>query len=223
MELLTKPSAIIAPSAFEEPNWNQLRALEPERAAAVLGVILKSLDAIEEKAFAVRGEAMLLIEERNLFRFVVDEEVGDYYQSFDKFLKDTLPRSWGYCRDALRTRKECREISYADYVQIPRCNSEQLKKVSSNVRALPAVIEAAQTLPEKAFVAKVNKDHNQHIETTETFKWTFSSGEAKEMKAYGDWIIDKASQEGQIIEEGNYREAYLYLATRENEEHGGTA
>ena len=134
--MLTKPSAIIAPSAFEEPNWNQLRALEPERAAAVLGVILKSLDAIEEKAFAVRGEAMLLIEERNLFRFVVDDEVGDYYQSFDKWLKDTLPRSWGYCRDALRTRKECREISYADYVQIPRCNSEQLKKVSFQVVVL---------------------------------------------------------------------------------------
>ena len=188
-----------------------------------MGVILRSLDAIEEKVFASARQGHDADRGAQLFRFVVDEEVGDYYKSLDKFLKDTLPRSWGYCRDALRTRKECREISYADYVQIPRCNSEQLKKVSSNVRALPAVIEAAQTLPEKAFVAKVNKDHNQHIETTETFKWTFSSGEAKEMKAYGDWIIDKASQEGQIIEEGNYREAYLYLATRENEEHGGTA
>ena len=159
-----KSSAIIAPPAFEEPNWTQLRALEPERAAAVIGVILKSLDAIEEKAFAVRGEAMLLIEERKLFRFVVDDEVGDYYQSFDKWLKDTLPRSWGYCRDALRTRKECREISYADYVQIPRCNSEQLKKVSSSLRALPAVVEAAQTLPEKAFGEKLNRDHAQHLE-----------------------------------------------------------
>ena len=208
-----KPSAIIAP-AFEEPNWNQLRALEPERAAAVLSVILKSLDAIEEKAFAVRGEAMLLIEERNLFRFVVDEDVGDYYQSFDKWLKDTLPRSWGYCRDALRTRKECREIPYADYVQIPRCNSEQLKKLSSGVRTLPSVIEAAQTLPEKAFVAKVNKDHDQHIERTETLKLTYPSGDMNQVKTYLQWVAGKAD-----LEADDYPGSLLYLAIHENQEH----
>jgi len=114
----------------------------------------------------------------------VDEEVGDYYQSFDKWLKDTLPRSWGYCRDALRTRKECRDVPYDDYVQIPRCNSEQLKKLSSSVRVLPEVIEAAQNLPEKSFVAEMNTKHNQHIEKTETLKHTYSPGEMAEYKRY---------------------------------------
>jgi len=30
---------------------------------------------------------------------------------------------------------------------------------------LPEVIQAAKTLPEKAFVEKMNKDHSQHLET----------------------------------------------------------
>ncbi len=206
-------SAIIAPSAFEDPNWTQLRALEPERAAAVLGVILKSLDAIEERAFAVRGEAMLLIEERNLYRFVVDEEAGDYYQSFDKWLKDTLPRSWGYCRDALRTRKGCRDVPYVNYVQIPRCNSEQMKKLSSGVRTLPEVIEAAQTLPEKAFVAEMNTKHNQHIEETETLKFTYPSGDMNQVKTYLQWVAGKAD-----LEIDDYQGSLLYLAIHENQE-----
>lgn len=215
MELLTKLSAIITPSAFEEPNWNQLRALEPERAAAVLGVILKSLDAIEEKAFAVRGEAMLLIEERNLFRFVVDDEVGDYYQSFDKWLKDTLPRSWGYCRDALRTREECREIPYADYVQIPRCNSEQLKLASSSVRVLPEVIEAAKTETAKELRRKLNTDHGQHLESSETLKLTYPVGDMGQVKKYLRWVAEKAD----LADLEDYASALLYLAINENGEH----
>ncbi len=146
------------------PDWLTIKLQPNEVAAASLATILLNLDRIEEQAFAVRGEAMLLIEERNLYRWIVDEEVGDYYVSFDKWLKDTLPRSWGYCRDALRTRKECRQIPYGEFVQIKRCNLEQLKKVSSSVRILPEVVEAAKAMPEKAFVAKLNAEHHQALE-----------------------------------------------------------
>ena len=38
-----------------------------------------------------RGMAALLIEERELHRFILDNEVGDYYQSFDRFLKCEYP------------------------------------------------------------------------------------------------------------------------------------
>jgi hypothetical protein len=154
----------MAISALRNPDWLTIRLQPDEVAAASLAAILRNLDRIEEQAFAVRGEAMLLIEERNLYRWIVDEEVGDYFQSFDKWLKDTLPRSWGYCRDALRTRKECRQIPYGDFVNIKRCNLEQLKKTSSNVRTLPDVIQAAKQLPEKAFVAKLNAEHSQALE-----------------------------------------------------------
>jgi hypothetical protein len=156
-------SASIAPIA-RMPNWLALRIMAPEPAAEALAQILTAWDRIEEMAFAVRGEAMLLIEERELYHWIVDEEVGDYYQSFDKWLKDTLPRSWGYCRDALRARKACRAIPFTDFAQMKRCNIEQLKQSSESVRILPEVVQAAKSLPEKQFVAKLNQEHNQHLE-----------------------------------------------------------
>lgn len=132
-------------------------------AARKLSGILSGLDNAEKQVYALRGMAALLIEERQLYRFVVDEEVGDYYQSFDKWLKDTLPNSWSYVRDALRSVKELKDVRFEDLLEMKRCNIRQLKQVSSNIRALPEVIAAAKKLPEKELVAKLNQEHDQHL------------------------------------------------------------
>lgn len=148
----------------ETPNWAALRSEDPEIAAKQLSHILVQLDGVEKQVFALRGMAMLIVEERELYRWVIDEEVGDYFHSFDRWLKQTLPNSWSYCRDALRAVKELRDVPFTDLLEIKRCNLEQLKKVSSNVRILPEVIRAAKTLPEKEFVSRVNQSHQQHLE-----------------------------------------------------------
>jgi hypothetical protein len=135
-----------------------------EAAAKRLTAILCGMDRVEKQVFALRGMAMLLVEERELFRWVLDDEVGDYYVSFDKWLKDTCPNSWGYCRDALRAVKELKDMPFEDLLQIKRCNLEQLKKVSSSVRLLPDVVQAAKNMPEKDFVEKLNSEHSQHLD-----------------------------------------------------------
>jgi hypothetical protein len=140
-----------------------LRKELPEVAARRLDGLLKSLDATEKRVFALRGMAALLIEERQLYRFVVDQEVGDYYQSFDKWLKDSCPESWSYVRQALRAVKELKEVPFEDLLQIRRCNLTQLAATSSSVRVLPEVIKAAKTLPEKELVETLNRDHSQHL------------------------------------------------------------
>jgi hypothetical protein len=147
------------------PNWAALRTELPEVAAKRLQGILARLDASEKQIFALRGMAAMLIEERQLYRFVVDDEVGDYFQSFDKFLKDVCPNSWSYVRDALRAVKELKDVPFEDLLQMKRCNIQQLKQTSSSVRVLPEVIEAAKKLPEKELVAKLNTEHDQHLET----------------------------------------------------------
>lgn len=148
----------------ETPNWAALRSEVPEVAAKHLGRILIQLDSVEKQVFALRGMAMLIVEERELYRWVIDEEVGDYFQSFDRWLKQTCPNSWSYCRDALRAVKELRDVPFTDLLEIKRCNLEQLKKVSSNVRILPEVVKAAKSLPEKQFVEQLNSKHDQHLE-----------------------------------------------------------
>src|SRR5574340_178569 len=96
------------------PDWKSLRSELPEVAVRKLSNILGSLDKAEKQVFAARGMAALLIEERQLYRFVVDEEVGDYFQSFDRWLKVTCPESWGEVRRALRSVKELQDVPFED-------------------------------------------------------------------------------------------------------------
>lgn len=151
-------------SVISHPDWNLLRSETPEVAAQELQRILIKLDSSEKHIFAWRGMAALIIEDRELFRWVIDEEVGEYYRSFDKFLKDTCPNSWSYVRDAARAVKELKDVPFEDLLEMRRCNIQQLKKTSSNVRVLPEVIRAAKTLPEKQLVEKLNTEHSQHLE-----------------------------------------------------------
>ena len=152
-------------NSLQAPDWSELRSMVAEVAGKRLTGFLRGLDGVEKQVFAIRGMAMLIVEERELYRWVLDEEVGDYYTSFDRWMKQELPTSWGYCRDALRAVKELRDVPFEDLLQMKRTNIEQLKKVSSSVRILPEVVAAAKSLPEKSFVAKMNEEHDQHLET----------------------------------------------------------
>lgn len=145
-------------------DWAEVRELPSQDAASALQGLLRSLEGIEDNVFAVRGMACWIVEDRELYKELDDPEVGQKFASFDRFLKVTCPKSWSYCRDAMRVVKELREIPFTELVRIRRCNLEHLKKTSSGVRTLPAVIEAARTLPEKALVEKLNREHNQHLE-----------------------------------------------------------
>lgn len=172
----------------EPPDWQSLRSCDPQEAANALRSILCDCEAFEKQVFAVRGMAMLLIEERELWTQFTDPEVGRPYASFDRWLKDTFPASWGYARDALRTVKQLRETPFQDLLTIPRCNLETMAKASSNVREQPKVIEAAKTLPEREFTKKLNTEFHQHIESKSTLKLTYTSGEMAEVEKALDRI-----------------------------------
>ena len=171
----------ISHDTLQAPDWNELRGMVAEVAGKRLTGFLRGLDGVEKQVFALRGMAMLIVEERELYRWVLDEEVGDYYVSFDRWMKQELPTSWGYCRDALRAVKELKDMPFEDLLQIKRANLEQLKKVSSSVRILPEVVAAAKSLPEKSFVAKLNAEHNQHLETSQPVVMA-STGDCEELE-----------------------------------------
>jgi hypothetical protein len=149
---------------LHQPDWQALRQSPTREAAEALAGLLARLDGADKNIFALRGMAMLLIEERELWREFIDPEVDLPYASFDRWIKATCPESWGYCRDALRAVKELRDVPFADLLQMPRCNMHQLTRVSGQIRILPEVVQAAKTMPEKSFVAKMNREHSQHLE-----------------------------------------------------------
>ena len=52
---------------LQEPNWKELRSMAEETAATRLTAILSGCDRVEKRVYALRGMAMLLVEERQLF------------------------------------------------------------------------------------------------------------------------------------------------------------
>ena len=155
---------VISHSALRTPDWLALKLMAPQPAAVALRSSLLAWDEAEKKVFALRGMAALLIEERELYKEVEDREFGVPYASFDRFLKQEFPNSWSYIRRALRTVKELRQVPFEDLLQITLANLEQLKCVSSGVRILPEVVQAAKALSEKKLVQKLNTEYNQHLE-----------------------------------------------------------
>lgn len=146
------------------PDWSKLRSDVPKVSISRITALLESLDGAEKQVFALRGMAALIVEERELYKYMLDEEAGDNFRSFDKWLKFVCPQSWGYVREALRAVRELKDVPFEDLLEMSRANIKQLEKVSGGVRALPEVVEAAKTLPEAQFIAQVNADHEQHLE-----------------------------------------------------------
>jgi DNA polymerase III delta subunit len=193
-------SAILHPGILA-PDFKSMRSKPPQEAADALRGLLASLEGVEDQVFAARGMACLLIEERELFRQSIDPEVDRPYESLDRFLKVVCPKSWSYCRDALRTVKALKETPFTDLLEIKRCNLETLAKVSTNVRKEPKVIEAAKSLPEKEFTQKMNREFNQHIESKSTLKLTYAAGEMAEIEKALDWVKAESAKAGIVLED----------------------
>ena len=176
-------SSAISHLPLKQPDWFAITLLPNEPAADALRSILAHLEGLEDTVFAIRGLACYYFAERRLYEQFEDPDVGQPFRSMDRFLKASLPKSWRYCEDAWSAIKAVKDqltrgIPDKDLAEMPRCNLVQLKQVSSGVRGLPDVVEAAKTLPETEFTAKLNREHNQHLEGKQTLKFTYSAAEA---------------------------------------------
>ena len=74
-------------------------------------------------------------------------------------------------------------------VATPRCNILTLTQVSSGVRTLPEVLEAAQVLTEDGFIGKLTREHNQCLERVQTAQTgTYPAGDMDQVKKYLRWV-----------------------------------
>lgn len=208
-------------SHLATPDFDAIRAMTAEEASNPLVDILRTMEAADERiesltrqVYALRGAAMKIALDKQIFKFFIDEEVGQPFRSFDRWLKITLPHSWRYCREALATILKLPDVPMEQLVMMKRSNMMTLTQVSSGVRALPDVLEAAQTLSEDAFAQKLTAEHGQALEGRRTLKFSYTSGEMQEVKKYLAWVAGKAD-----LHPDDYQAALLYLAVNENQEH----
>jgi hypothetical protein len=191
------------------PNFDAIRAMTSEQAAKPVLDILRTVEAADERiesmtrqVYALRGAAMKIAEEKKIYQFFEDEEVGKPFRSLDRFNKVMFPKSWRYNQEALATVNKLPDVPMEKLVDVPRCNILTLTKVSSSVRSLPDVLEAAQTLSEEQFAAKLTKEHGQALEGRRTLRLTYSASEYAEVDQFLSWIgkkLDIEDRAGQLL------------------------
>lgn len=203
------------------PDFEAIRAMTSEDASKPVVDILRTMEDADERiesltrqVYALRGAAMKIAQDKKIYEHFIDEEVGQPFRSLDRFNKSLFPKSWRYNQEALATVNKLPDVPMEALVKMPRCNIMALTHVSSNVRTIPAVLEAGQTLSGDAFAAKLSNDHGQALERAQTIKFTYSAGDMAEVKKYLSWVAGKAD-----LDPKDYSGALLYLSINENQEH----
>ena len=190
------PSAI-SHLELRTPDWFAIGLLPPEDAAdalksilghaeAVLGECETRLTVVREKIFNIRLCCFRIVSDRELWKLDLDPEYAVPYKSMYRWIQVLYPSDEGlrYALEANSVQKALPAATVADLGEMKRCNAVPLasKFVSDGCRADRDVIEAAKTATEKQFREKLNVDHGQHLESTETLKFTYSKGEAEMVK-----------------------------------------
>ena len=198
---MTQPAQIPTELSHAEPinmpNWFAIGLLPAEDAAIALKSILghgeavleecaTRLTTIKERIFNIRLCCFRIVSERERWKLDIDPEYGIPYKSMYRWIQVLYPSDDGlrYALEANSTQKALSAATVSDPAEMKRCNAVPLasKFVSDTCRQDRAVIEAAKTATEKQFREKLNVDHGQHLESTETLKFTYSKGDAEMVK-----------------------------------------
>ncbi len=203
------------------PDFDRIRAITHEDASKPVVDILRTVEAADERiesltrqVYALRGAAMLIAQQKEIFKFFIDDEWGEPFRSLDRFNKAMFPKSWRYNAEALATIQKLPDVPMEKLVATPRCNIMTLTQVSSNIRALPDVLEAAQVLTEDGFIGKLTREHNQCLERVQTLKLSYPAADMEAVKTYLRWVAGKAD-----LDPDDFAGSLLYLSISENQEH----
>jgi hypothetical protein len=139
-------------------DLSRVHKMPNNEAAEYLFDLIKRIDELERKAFALRGLALEMVEERKLYL-----EAG--YPSMNQWIIAAAPWSHGACHEAMRAVKEFKDVPLEHLVEMPRANILQLKPLSSKERNEPKTLEAAKTLTEDDFAEHLQARHPElHIQ-----------------------------------------------------------
>jgi hypothetical protein len=164
-------------SPVTELSLLQLRSMPEEKAATFLDLRLRALEDAWKRSYVERGVILIEVQDRQLWRWMVDF-AGEQYESFEGWVCRAAPQSRSDCFAAMRAVRELHEIPMKELSEIPRCNVEVLRSLSSGVRIQPEVVAAAQALPEREFREKIKQDHpDQHVSARRKLILTFDSGD----------------------------------------------
>ena len=152
-------------------------ALPDEQAAALISAEVADWDRQEPLRYAALGLMALAVEKRMLWRYVPG------CTSFATWVRCCAPKGYSTVYSALRDCEALADVPAADLAQIPHESFPAMKHLSTGVRKLPEVLNAAKA-GRDALVQHIQKHHtDQHIEATEDLRLHPTEGQKAEILA----------------------------------------
>jgi hypothetical protein len=143
-----------------------IEGMHDKEAGQVLDTRLRALEEQHKRTFVEFGLILFEVQNRELWRYVIDPLNGEVYRNFSKWVEGAAPSSRRDCFAALAAIKELADVPPEQLAEMPRCNIETLKllSISDRKEALYkengetiSVIEAAKTMRLKEFVVELQK------------------------------------------------------------------
>lgn len=183
------------PMEIVSTNLSDLIALPDPEAAGALNTRMAALDQIHrihERSYAERGIIAREFERRSLWAHLEDPETGTTFANFT---------AWMSCSDFLGCRrtnfeakadmKELSDVPADKLIDVTKDNIKVLKLLSTSVRNQPDVLEAAKTMPQDKFLAKVEREHpSQHLEVRRVLRFKPGRSGAKVIEEMIAWALE---------------------------------
>lgn len=143
-----------------------IEGMHDKEAAQVLDNRLRALEEQHKRSFVEYGLILLEVQSRELWRYVIDPFSGNVYRNFSKWVEGAAPLCRRDCFAALAAIKELADVPPEQLAEMPRCNIELLKLLTTSDRKeflykqsgeTISVIEAAKTMRLKEFVVELRK------------------------------------------------------------------
>lgn len=151
---------------IKEDHLRIFKIWDKEEAAKVCDARMRFLEERDKQTHIERGLIFLAMEENEWYRYIVDPRTGEGYASADRWITDAAPISRSAAYAAKSAIKQLSaEIPLQELNEIPQCNLDTVKKLSTKTRKKPEILHAAKTLPENKFLEKIEKEYpEEHIE-----------------------------------------------------------
>lgn len=158
-----KTSAILHSDDAEitEARMDLIRAMQDEDAARVLDYRVKAIETATKRSFIEMGLICHEMKIRSLWAKLSDE-TGVPFHSWEHWATSTMNVSRRSAFAAVKVIESTQGTAVADLQEMPRVNAQRFAQLSTKVQA--KMVEKAQTMSEKDFIAEVQAKHpDQHM------------------------------------------------------------
>jgi len=182
-----------SPLTILSANLDELLGLADPEAAESLNVWMAALRRVEEVFEVSYGQRLVIIrhfEQRSLWKYLTDPDTDLPFPNLTAWLSSGFIGCRRVNMDAHRDARALADVPPEKLIDVPKSSIKVLKQVSTEIRNLPDVLEAARR-GDDSLLEKLEAEHpQQHIEGRKPLRFNLGRSQAKTVEKWIAYAIE---------------------------------